>query len=273
QHCLAFGEALWLDRSVLRAKLCGDPRPEQTLLIRDAVRHANCLLSTAEPFREGESVRLSLPPDMGRTNAGVQSEPRPVARIGAATAVLVNGVFDDPLLHIRLQHQRRSLLFDLGETTRLPARVVHQVTDVFISHCHVDHIGGFVWFLRSRIGKLPACRIFGPPGLAGNIAGFVSGIHWDRAGERAPRFDVTELHEQKICRYRIQAGEAQPELTADEVAADGILLRDAAFQVRATTLDHRTPVLAFALEMEFDLNVRRDRLAALGLPPWPCLSD
>jgi len=187
--------------------------------------------------------------------------------------MLVNGVFGDPLLHIRLQHQRRSLLFDLGEATRLPARIAHQVTDVFITHSHIDHIGGFIWLLRSRIGNLPACRIFGPPGLADNIMGFVRGIHWDRVGERAPRFDISELHEQKVYRYRVQAGVAQPQILADELTSEGILLHDTAFHVRAMTLDHRTPVLAFALELRFDLDVRREQLATLGLTPGPWLSD
>jgi ribonuclease BN (tRNA processing enzyme) len=285
-RCVAFGEALQLDRHTLRAKLCGDPRGAQTILIRDAARHANGLLRTVEPFRE--SMTVSPPPDMSAANASptgrshqlmtggylrTPPEPRPVARVGSVTAMLVNGVFGDPLLHIRLQHQRRSLLFDLGETTRLPARIAHQVTDVFISHAHIDHIGGFVWLLRSRIGTLPACRVFGPPGLADNVMGFISGIHWDRVGERAPRFDVSELHNQQIWRYRIQAGKAKPEILGDEPASGGILLRDPAFQVRATTLDHGTPVLAFALQMTFDLNVRKDRLAELGLTPGPWLSD
>jgi ribonuclease BN (tRNA processing enzyme) len=319
ERCTAFGEALQLDRSKLRAKLCGDPQSARTLLIRDAARHANGLLSTVEPFRV--SVSVSPPPDISRSvYAHTPSEPRPVARIGAATAMLVNGVFGDPLLHIRLQHQRRSLLFDLGEPTRLPARIAHQVTDVFISHCHIDHIGGFVWLLRSRIGKLPACRIYGPPGLADNVMGFISGVHWDRVGERAPRFEVSEVHEHakrkrdsaqpevaerkrdsaqpevaerkrdsaqpevaerkrdsaqpevKIQRYRIEAGESKPEILGEECAPEGILLHDAAFKVRATTLDHRTPVLAFALEMKFDLNVRKDRLASLGLAPGTWLS-
>jgi ribonuclease BN (tRNA processing enzyme) len=103
--------------------------------------------------------------------------------------------------------------------------------------------------------------------------GFISGIHWDRAGERAPRFEISELHDQKICRYRIRAGQSKPDPSGEEPVQEGILLRDCAFQVRAATLDHRTPVLAFALEMKFDLNVRRERLAALGLKPGPWLSD
>src|SRR5262249_40994528 len=251
QRCVAFGEALKRDSQTLITQLRGDPRGAQTLLIRDAVRHTTGLLRTAEPFRE--SVTVTPPPDMSATQPHTPREPRPVARVGSATAMLVNGVFGDPLLHIRLQHQKRSLLFDLGETTRLPARIAHQVTDVFVTHAHVDHIAGFMWLLRSRIGSLPVCRIFGPPGLAENITGFIGGIHWDRAGDRAPRFEISELHDQKICRYRIRAGQTKPEAWGEEPAEEGILLRDYAFQVRATTLDHRTPVLAFALEMKFDL--------------------
>ena len=103
--------------------------------------------------------------------------------------------------------------------------------------------------------------------------GFVRGIHWDRVGERAPRFEVVELHEQQVYRYLVQAGKPQSEIAREERDPEGILLRDAAFQVRGTTLDHRTPVLAFALELKFDLNVRRERVTSLGLTPGPWLSS
>ena len=82
---------------------------------------------------------------------------------------------------------------DLGDSGRLPAKIVHQVSDVFISHAHMDHIGGFLWFLRSRLGETRTCRFYGPPGLAGHIAAFIGGIRWDRIGERGPRFEILEL--------------------------------------------------------------------------------
>jgi ribonuclease BN (tRNA processing enzyme) len=109
--------------------------------------------------------------------------------------------------------------------------------------------------------------------LADNIMGFISGIHWDRVAERAPRFDVSEVHERRFLHYRMKAGDAKPEILADELTCEGIVLRDPAFQVRATTLDHRTPVLAFSFELKFDMNVRRERLVAIGLTPGPWLSD
>src|SRR5262245_32645529 len=71
----------------------------------------------------------------------------------------------------------------------------------------------------------------------------------------------------------MKRGDAKPETLGDEPTCEGIVLRDPAFQVRARILDHRTPVLAFSLELKFDLNVRRERLVTLGLTPGPWLSD
>ena len=94
---------------------------------------------------------------------------------------------------VRLRRQKRVVLFDLGEGQRLPARLAHHVTDVFISHAHMDHIAGFLWLLRSRIGDLPPCRLYGPPGLVNRIGALMDGIHWDRIGPLGPVFEVTEF--------------------------------------------------------------------------------
>jgi ribonuclease BN (tRNA processing enzyme) len=204
----------------------------------------------------------------------MENEPRPVARVGHFVATLVNGVGGDPLLHVRVQHAQRSLLFDLGEATRLPARIAHQVTDVFISHAHVDHIAGFLWFLRSRIGTFPRCRLFGPPGLARNVAGLVAGVHWDRAAERRPRFEIAELGaDGRVQRFALDAGDRAARRLDVRAAARGTLLEEPSLRVRAVTLDHGTPVLAFALEPAAEIKVRKERLAALGVAPGPWLTE
>jgi ribonuclease BN (tRNA processing enzyme) len=193
--------------------------------------------------------------------------------IGPVTATLVNGVFGDPLLHLRLRHRRRSLLFDLGEAGRLPARLVHQVSDVFISHAHADHIGGFMWFMRSRLGDFATCRLYGPPGLADNVEGMVRGVHWDRIGDAGPRFEVAELHGGTLRWFQVQAGHRGKLPLGEQVADEGVLLTDAEFRVRAAVLDHGTPVLAFAFEPNMQINVRKDVLAALGFTPGPWLTE
>ncbi|MGM0535732.1 MAG: MBL fold metallo-hydrolase [Pseudomonadota bacterium] len=265
---LGLGEILALAGERLRIRtppLAGTPH---ALVVRDARRGRDGQLGTAHPH--APALDAPAPDD---TPAPLESRdgPRPRADLGSFTATLVNGVFGDPLLHLRLRHQSRSLLFDLGDPGRLPARLAHQVSDVFISHAHFDHIGGFLWLLRSRIGEYPPCRLYGPPGLAEHLQGLVSGILWDRVAEKAPRFEVGELHGERLLRWGVVAGEGRPTPLPSRPAPGGLLHEELGFRVRATTLDHGTPVLAFALEPERQVAVRKERLEAHGWPPGPWL--
>jgi len=117
------------------------------------------------------------------------------------------------------------------------------------------------------------CRLYGPPGLAENIDGLTRGILWDRVEDRGPRFEISELHGQRRRRFIVQAGRPGCETLGEEAAPDGLLLREPGFQVRATTLEHVSPVLAFAFEPAAQLNVRKDRLLARGLAPGPWLGE
>jgi len=199
--------------------------------------------------------------------------PVPTVRIGDVSACIVNGVFGDPLLKLQLLHQRRNLLFDLGDPGRMSARMAHQVTDVFLSHTHADHIGGFLWFLRSRTGWPDVCRIVGPAGVARQVAGMVDGILWDRIEERAPRFEVREWHGEKLRCFRVVAGRRDAVAIAELPIEAGEIWREPGFLVRAAELDHGTPVLAYAIELRARINVCSDRLQALKLATGPWLQE
>ncbi|MFP5506379.1 MAG: MBL fold metallo-hydrolase [Gammaproteobacteria bacterium] len=194
------------------------------------------------------------------------------AEVGNLSVILVNGVFGDPLLYARLRHARRSLLFDLGASLRLAARVAHQVSDVFISHAHLDHIGGFFWLLRARIGLAQACRLYGPPGLARHVESLVDGVLWDRIEERGPRFEIHELHGDRLRHYAIQVGKGGLRACGEDIVGDGVVRAETGFRVRAVTLDHGTPVLAYAYEPAEQINIRKDRLRAHGWEPGPWLN-
>jgi len=193
-------------------------------------------------------------------------------RVGPYLATMPNGVFGDPLLHVRLAHRKRSLVIDFGEGQKLPARIAHQVTDVLITHAHADHITGLLSFIRSRIGNWPICRIYGPPGISENVAGLLAGILWDRAEERAPSFDVSELHAETIKRFTVAAGRRDPELREEVALTDRCLRSDEHVEIRAIELDHKTPVLAFSIKPAANVRVRAERLDALGLEPGPWLT-
>lgn len=270
--CLALGEVVDHEPEGVALRLPRQVEGATALLTRDAKRLEDGLLGTAQPDRRvqwhGPPGDL-LPPQVSIAGGG----PRPVLRAGEAMLALVNGVFGDPLLHLRLRHRRRSLLFDLGEAGRLPTRIAHQVSDVFLSHAHFDHIAGFLWLLRSRLGVEEACRLYGPPGLADNIQGLISGIHWDRIGDRGPRFQVTEIHGDALQPFQLQAGREGRVAMASRSVLDGVVCGENEFQVRAVTLDHGTPVMAYAFEPACSYKVRRDRLQASGWTPGPWLTE
>ncbi|MEZ5558039.1 MAG: MBL fold metallo-hydrolase [Pseudomonadales bacterium] len=186
---------------------------------------------------------------------------------------LVNGVFGDPLLLVEMRNVRGRLLFDLGEGTQLSRRVLHTVNDVFITHAHFDHICGFLTLLRARMtGRYPPCRLFGPPGLAGHVAGFLAGICWDRIEDLGPVFDVAEVHASYVSWRRLQAGREAVRL-ADQPRPDATVARTSGYRVSAVTLDHGVPVLAYALELAPEHHLREDALAAFDLTPGPWIRE
>jgi ribonuclease BN (tRNA processing enzyme) len=267
----ALGEVVALEAGQLRVRLPAGTAPGRTLLVRDAMRLADGRLGSAVRFTADRFAYLP-PPDLApHAPYAAVTGPRPIGRVGMLSVCLVNGVFGDPLLHVRLRHQRRSLLFDLGEGARLPARVAHQVSDVFITHAHIDHIAGFLWLLRSRIGETTRCRLYGPPGLAAGVDGLLRGILWDRVADHGPRFEVVELHGERLLRFAVQGGRPGCLPLEERPAEDGVVLAEPGFRVRAVTLEHVSPVLAYAFEPPPTLNIRKNRLQARGLPPGPWL--
>ncbi|TAL16448.1 MBL fold metallo-hydrolase [bacterium] len=205
----------------------------------------------------------------GEPQGGGRSAPV-ASKVGGAFATLVGGVFGDPLLHVRLRYQKQSLLFDLGDTARLAARAAHQVSAVFLSHAHIDHIGGFLWFLRSRIGHLETCKVFGPAETIKRIEGFIGGVTWDRIEENGPVFEVCELDNLRLRRARLKPGKARVELE-DMPVTGGAILAEENFTVRAVVCDHHTPSVAYAFQSSREINVRKEKLAGLGLAPGPWL--
>jgi ribonuclease Z len=76
----------------------------------------------------------------------------------------------------------------------------------------------------------------------------------------------------KLTRARFSGSEAFARSAAatPSTAGGGVLLKEASFQVRAATLQHSIPVLAFAIEERAHVNIWRNKLETLGLSvgPW-----
>ncbi len=187
---------------------------------------------------------------------------------------LVNDPFGDPALFVDFLFEHRALLFDIGDIRALPPRKLLRISDIFVSHCHMDHFMGFDWFLRICLGREHGVRIYGPPGFIEHVQAKLSAYTWNLVDRYENDFAVTAIElagdgcaRQAMFRVR---NAFRRESEADLHLSDFILLDAPGFRVRYALLDHRTPCLAFALEEKLHVNVWKNCLSERGLPvgPW-----
>ena len=186
---------------------------------------------------------------------------------------LVNPPFGDPGVFIPFAHEKRAVLFDLGDIHTLSPRDILKISHIFISHTHMDHFFGFDHLLRLFLGREKVLYLYGPGGILKNVEGKLAGYTWNLADTYAHEFsvNVTEIDadhrrtREYPCRNRFQP-------TADPVRApfDGDLLKEPGLSVSADLLDHATPCLGFSLQERFHVNILKERVEELGLTvgPW-----
>ncbi|MCI4679365.1 ribonuclease Z [Rhodoblastus acidophilus] len=187
---------------------------------------------------------------------------------------LVNDAFGDAGLYVDLVFQKRAILFDLGDRANVSARKLLRVSDIFVTHRHMDHFAGFDSLLRLLIGREKMLSIFGPPGMIDAIEHKLRAYTWNLVEGydgnlviRAVDVDADGRMSAALFAGRSRFARADRACAQYE---DGLLLQEPDFQMRAATLDHGVPVLAFALEERMEINILRDRVERMGLAvgPW-----
>lgn len=189
---------------------------------------------------------------------------------------LVNKASGDPLLYIDFLFDRRAVLFDLGDASCLSSKKILRISEIFISHTHIDHFYGFDHLLRILLGRERHIRIFGPPGFIKNIVGKLQGYTWNLVENYSANlyFEVTEVHEDHLLSLTLSCkGGFQPYASPVFHSKGSFLLSTLNFQVNNIILDHGTPCLAFCLQEKNHLNVNKVRLQELDLPVGPWLKD
>lgn len=189
------------------------------------------------------------------------------------SSFLVNDVFGDPGVYVEIRWSKRALLFDLGHNDNLGPTRLLRATDIFISHTHMDHFIGFDAALRVALGRGKTLRLFGPPGLIGNVQGKLEGYTWNLVDGYPLSIEVREFHAQDVRQAIFEAaqGFAMSPRPPNPLAYDGetalfTVLKDPMFTVRAVALNHRIPSFAFSLEEPFHINVNKQKLHEAGLP-------
>ncbi|MBI3374400.1 MAG: ribonuclease Z [Betaproteobacteria bacterium] len=191
------------------------------------------------------------------------------------TPELVNGCFGDPALYLDFQFEKRAMLIDLGELGALPPKKILRLTDIFVTHAHMDHFSGFDRLLRVCLGRGAALRLYGPPGFLDRVEHKLAAYTWNLVENYPADFSFL-AHEVapdgllRAARFRSHE-RFRREALADRHNPDGVLLDEPAFRVRTAVLDHGIACLAFSFEEKAHVNVWKNRLAEIGLPTGPWL--
>jgi ribonuclease Z len=186
---------------------------------------------------------------------------------------LVNGQAGDPALFVDILREKRALLFDCGTLLSLSPSEILRITDVFVTHAHIDHFIGFDHLLRLHMGRGKRIRVYGPRGIIGCVRGKLSGYTWNLVKRQRLVFEVREWDDNRLrasefwCRNRFRQGGSQL------LGEPEFLFEDEMIQVRAVVLDHKIPSLGFSvIERDF-YNIDPVKLKAMGKRPGPWLND
>jgi ribonuclease Z len=187
---------------------------------------------------------------------------------------LVNDPFGDPGVYVDLKFERRALLFDLGDISVLPTRKLLRISDVFITHRHMDHFVGFDHLLRFVLGRDKIVRLHGPAGLIDAVEAKLRAYTWNLVGgyDGHVVLHVIELDaggRLVATQFSGRTGFARETAIAPALSGN-LLLDEPGLRVSCVTLDHGIPVLAFALEERAHINIWRTELDRRGLAigPW-----
>jgi len=186
---------------------------------------------------------------------------------------LVNGQTGDPALFVDIMREKRALLFDCGDLSGLSPAEILRISDVFISHAHIDHFIGFDHLLRLHIGRGKRVKLYGPRGITSCVQGKLSGYTWNLVKRQRLVFEVREFDGKRILateflcrnRFRQRGTRLLPE--------SDILWRDDLVVVRSAVLDHKIPSLAFSVSERDFYNVDPVKLKALGKTPGPWINE
>ena len=164
-------------------------------------------------------------------------------------------------------------MFDLGHTDSLSTRDILKITDIFVSHTHVDHFIGFDNVLRISLKKEGPLRLYGPEGFIDHVEGKLRGYTWNLTKDYPLVINVYEVTEGYIEQAVFKASNSFRRESLEKRPSNGILLHDSFCKVSVRVLDHQIPCLAFSLEEECHININKEMLTNMGLPVGSWLSE
>ncbi len=186
---------------------------------------------------------------------------------------LLNDYFEDPCLLVRMIRDKGILLFDVGDIRALGTSEIYRISDIFVTHTHIDHFIGFDTVLRTILRRDLPLNVYGPKGIISRIAGKLKGYSWNLIREYPTVINVSSYDGKTVTRAVFKAADGFSKKICSPSKSDGILLKTPVFRIRAAVMDHHIPCLAYSIEEEFHINIDKERLSKRGLKVGPWLSE
>lgn len=185
----------------------------------------------------------------------------------------LNSPFDDPCIYINIFREKRSMLFDLGDISKLELGKLLRISDVFVTHTHMDHFIGFDALLRALLRRDSPLRIFGPHNIVECIEGKLKGYTWNLIKDYPLKIEVYGITEDYIAHASFYAANEFQRHDNPELPFTGTLIKDPLLRADGLMLSHQIPVMAYSLEEEYHININKALMEEKGLPVGPWLSD
>lgn len=178
---------------------------------------------------------------------------------------LLNDLFGDPALFIRILREKRAVQFDLGDVGGLTPSEIYKITDVFVTHTHIDHFIGFDNILRTVLRRQTPLNIYGPPNITRCVAGKLRGYTWNLVKDYPLVINVFAYDGKTLAHSLFKAQNRFRREAGSVSGSDGTLIEDPLFRVKAVKLSHGTTCLAYSIEEYFHINIDKDRLTKKGI--------
>lgn len=188
-------------------------------------------------------------------------------------ALPVNGPFEDPCVYVGIIREKRALLFDLGYIGKLQLGNLLKITDIFVTHTHLDHFIGFDTILRGVLRRDVPLRIFGPENIIQCVEGKLNGYTWNLIKDYPLKIEVFGVKDDSILHASFHAATSFQKIMNPGRTFDNTLLREPLLKVKGLLLSHQIPVMTYSLEEEFHININKSLLNERGLPVGPWLSS
>jgi len=185
----------------------------------------------------------------------------------------VNGPFDDPAVFARILRERRAVLFDCGNISALDTGHLLKISDIFITHMHIDHFIGIDLVIRAALRRVAPLRIYGPRDIVSCIEGKLKGYSWNLIREYPLKLDVFEINDAVVKHSGFYASDAFERMDLETSGFSSIILDDTLFKVKALQLTHDVPVIAYSLEEDYHININKAHLQSMGFEVGPWLSE